>query len=177
LSLFSFRINLILARKAAQDALLIGRVKVLYNGNDHTANCILRIKTSNDMTVELSLARSDVAAMRTAAASIHFDSISCVDSASTYNYYFSEQPMQLARLPQINYFGDISFDWRTAGGPKIGAAFMFGIAGHLADQATSDGELFWVIRDGTDSIKSVVASALKDIASPEIKSNWAKLKK
>lgn len=123
------------------EAVAIGRINILYNGQKKNKDCAVCLNSTNgpcqkldeDGIVFISLPRG-VARLRR---------IACMDvSGQHYNIEEANFPMQ----DGVNYFGDIEIEWKNKGGFK--ASTMFGAIGAAISESSNDGSIKMNVRDG-----------------------------
>ena len=122
-----------LEKVAPDEGVVLGRVRVLYNGQSKNEDCAVCFNSVNgpcqNLTPEgyvfLALPRGESSLRR----------VACKDS-SPQHYNFSGATFAVAE--GANFFGDVTIEWKNRGGFKVSS--LFGAVGAALDESANDGE-------------------------------------
>lgn len=125
------------ANAKPEEGIVAGRIKINYNGFEHTQHCAFAIDNGTNFVIKLSQDGWILAKIPAGPAKVY--RIACDDNGSGYFYEFKNVALTIKPYPEKTYIGDMEVEWKTKGGMK--AAVAFGVIGALADQSSSDGKM------------------------------------
>lgn len=114
---------------------VVGKVVVLYNGNEFTDQCAICFNSVNGPCYKLD--KTGFVVMKIKAGPTSVRRLSCMDT-SEQHYDMNGANFEVTPGAKT-YFGDLVFDWKNKGGFKVSS--MFGLVGAIGDQSSNDGVL------------------------------------
>jgi len=131
---------------ARDEGAVLGRVKVVYNGNDLTSECAVCFRSVNGPCYRLDT--SGFVAMTLTAGGCSIRRIAC-NVGGERHFHFKGFRFDVAPLAKT-YFGDVKVDWTNDQGFK--PSQLFGLVGAIVDQSTNDGDAKLSVADSRGEI-------------------------
>jgi hypothetical protein len=114
------------------EAAIVGKVDVLYNGKRFTENCSIGLAGAS-----YKLDASGLVFFKVKRGAHDLGTLICQD-VSPYHYEFAGARLVAEGRGAITYFGNATVTWKTDGGFKVAA--MFGAIGAAIDAGSNDGQ-------------------------------------
>jgi hypothetical protein len=127
------------------EAAIVGKVDVIYNGRLSTDNCGIELAGAH-----YKLDPSGLVFLKVKRGTHSLMTLACHD-ISLYHYQFRDARLVAEGGGVITYFGNATVTWQTDGGLKVSS--MFGVIGAIADSSSNDGRAVMVVADEPEFVR------------------------
>lgn len=127
------------------EAAIVGKLDVLYNGQPYTQNCSVQLGGAS-----YKLDASGLIFFKVKPGPQTLGTLVCQDK-SPYHYQFEGANIVADGGGVVTYFGNATVTWQTDGGFKL--ASMFGAIGAAIDASSNDGQATMVVSDAPEPVR------------------------